>query len=154
MKLVDLREPTSFLYHVYLGCTQRECKSNESIIEEDRKMFASRISVGATEKYLVGTNRTRKQLVGLMTWKVMRRNAWNDVANKNVEQLYEVSTPCLDDHHYKKEELETVGELSKVCSQIVLKCLYFARIGIPDTVWSVNKLARAVTKWTRACDKR
>ena len=25
MKDVDLEEPTSFLDHVYLGCTQREC---------------------------------------------------------------------------------------------------------------------------------
>ena len=24
----------------------------------------------------------------------------------------------------------------------------------PDLLWSVNKLARAITKWTRACDKR
>ena len=32
MKLVDLGEPTSLLDHVYLGCTQRECKSNESFI--------------------------------------------------------------------------------------------------------------------------
>ena len=29
-----------------------------------------------------------------------------------------------------------------------------ARIGRPDTLWSVNKLARAVTKWTQACDRR
>ena len=28
MKHVDLDEPTSFLDHVYLGCTQRECKPN------------------------------------------------------------------------------------------------------------------------------
>ena len=41
-----------------------------------------------------------------------------------------------------------------VCSQIVFKCLYLARIGRPDILWSVNKLARAVTKWTRACDRR
>ena len=34
MKLADLGEPTSFLDHVYLGCTQRECKSNEKIIDE------------------------------------------------------------------------------------------------------------------------
>ena len=69
-------------------------------------------------------------------------------------QLYKVATPCLDDHNFKKEEMETVGELSQVCSQIVLKCLYLARMGRPDILWSVNILEGAVTKWTRACDKR
>ena len=44
--------------------------------------------------------------------------------------------------------------MSKVCSHIVLKCSYLARIGGPDTLWSVNKLARSVTKWTGACDRR
>ena len=39
-------------------------------------------------------------------------------------------------------------------SQKVLKCLYLARIGRPDLLWSVNKLARSITKWTKACDKR
>ena len=29
-----------------------------------------------------------------------------------------------------------------------------ARIGRPETLWSVNKLAPSITKWTRACDKR
>ena len=48
----------------------------------------------------------------------------------------------------------TVGEVSTVCSQIVLKCLYLARIGRLDILWSVNKLTRAITKWTSACDKR
>ena len=30
----------------------------------------------------------------------------------------------------------------------------FKRIGRPDILWSVNKLARSITKWTKACDKR
>ena len=76
------------------------------------------------------------------------------MANKTTQQLYKVSTPCIDDHHFKEEELKSVGELSKVCSQIVLKCLYLARIRRPDIPWSVNKLARSITKWTKACDKR
>ena len=42
-----------------------------------------------------------------------------------------------------------MGELSKVCSQIVLKCLHLARSGRPDILWSVNKLARSITKWTK-----
>ena len=41
MKLVDLGEPTSSLDPVYLGCTQRECKPNESIIDQKREMFES-----------------------------------------------------------------------------------------------------------------
>ena len=77
-----------------------------------------------------------------------------ELANKTTQQLYKVSTPCIDDHHFKEEETKSVGELSTTCSQIVLKCLYLARIGRPDILWSVNKLARSITKWTKACDKR
>ena len=50
--------------------------------------------------------------------------------------------------------MKSVGELSHVCSQIVLTYLYLARIGRPDILWSINKLARSITKWTKACDKR
>ena len=77
-----------------------------------------------------------------------------ELANKTTQQLYKVSTPCIDDHHFKEEEMKSVGELSQVCSQIVLKCLYLARIGRPDILWSVIKFARSITKWTKACDKR
>ena len=77
-----------------------------------------------------------------------------ELANRTTQQLYKVSTPCIDDHHFKQEELKSVGQLSKVCSQIVLKCLYLARIGRRDILWSVNKRARSITKWIKACDKR
>ena len=55
-----------------------------------------------------------------------------ELANKTTQQLYKVSTPCIDDHHVKEEELKSVGKLSKVSFQIVLKCLYLARSGRPD----------------------
>ena len=77
-----------------------------------------------------------------------------ELANKTTQQPYKVSTPCIDDHHFKEEETKSVGELSHVCSQTVLKCLYLARIGRPDILWSVSKLARSITKWTKAFDKR
>ena len=76
-----------------------------------------------------------------------------ELANKTTQQLYKGYTPYIVDHHLKEEELKSVGELSKVCSQSVLKCLYLARIGRPDILRSVNKLARSITKWTKACDK-
>ena len=77
-----------------------------------------------------------------------------ELANKTTEQLHKISTPNVDDHHLKEEEIKSVGELSQICSQIDLKCLYLERIGRPDFLWSVNKLARSVTKWTKTCDKR
>ena len=86
----------------------------------------------------------------------MQRSVWNDIVSWQTRRLNNSTKylPCIDDHHFKEEEMNSVGELSQVCSQIVLKCLYLARIGRPDILWSVNKLARSITKWTKACDKR
>ena len=49
-KEVDLGEPTSFLDHVYLGCTQRKCEISKDIVDNYRAMFESRIFAGRTEK--------------------------------------------------------------------------------------------------------
>ena len=151
-KEVDLAEPTSFLDHENLGCTQRECEISKDIVDNYIAMFESRISAGATEKLPHSEN------FRISSWSYdMEGHAKNcverycELANKTTQQLYKVSTPCIDDHHFKEEELKSVGELSKVCSQIVLKCLYLARIGRPDILWSVKKLARSITKWTKAC---
>ena len=43
-KEVDLGEPTSFLDHVYLECTQRHCEIIKDIVDNYRTMFESRIS--------------------------------------------------------------------------------------------------------------
>ena len=80
MKDVDLGEPTSFLDRVYLGCIQRERQISMDIVGNYRSMFESRISAGATEKFCQ-TQKPRGNLLpkhflhGLLTWKVMQRNA-------------------------------------------------------------------------------
>ena len=118
-------------------------------------MFESPISAGVTEKLPCSGNQS------ICSWSYdMEGHAkkcverYCELANKTTQQFHKVSTSCFDDHHFKEEELKSVAELSKVCSQIVLKCFYLARIGRPDIPWSVNKLARSITKWTKACDKR
>ena len=152
---VDLGEPTSFLDHVYLWCTQGPCEISKDIVDNCRNLFESRISAGATVKLPCSEN------LRISSWSYdMEGHAekcverFCELANKTTQQLCRVSNPFIDDHHFKEEELKSVGELSKVCSQIVLKCLYLARIGRPDILWSVNKFARSITKWTKACDKR
>ena len=85
MKDVDLGEPTSFLDHVYLGCIQRECQTSEDIVDNCRAMFESRISVGELKNY--HALKIWVFLHGLMTWKVMPRNAWKDIANWRIKLL-------------------------------------------------------------------
>ena len=118
-------------------------------------MFESRISAGGVEKLPFLQN------LRISSWSYdMAGNAkkcverYCELANKTTQQLYKVSAPCVDDHHFKEEEMKSVGELSHVRSQIVLKCFFMARIGRLDILWSVNKLARSITKWSKACDKR
>ena len=111
-------------------------------------MFESRILAGATEK-LPGWDKLRAKTSAWsydMEGHARKCVEWYcELANTKTEQLYKVSSPCLDDHQIRKEELENKCELSEVCFLIVLKCLYLARIGRPDILWSVKKLARSVT---------
>ena len=92
----------------------------------------------------------------LVIWKVMQRNVWSDIVslqkrrlNNSAKYLLHASMTTTS-----KKKMKSVGELSTTCSQIVLKCFHLARIGRLDILWSVNKLARSITKWTKACDKR
>ena len=132
-KEVDLGEPTSFLDHENLGCIQRQCQTSKDMFDNYRTMFESRISAGRVEKLPYPQN------LRISSWsydmaghakKCVER--YCEVANKTIQQLYKVSIPCIDDHHFKEEETKSVGEMSNTCSQIVLKCLYLARIGRPD----------------------
>ena len=123
-KEVDLGDPTSFLDHVYLGCIQRQCEISKDIVDNYRAMFESRISAGGTEKLPYSENfRTSSRAYDMEGHAKNCVERYCELANKTTQQLYKVSTPCIDDHHFKEEELKSVGELSKVCSQIVLKML-------------------------------
>ena len=67
----------------------------ENIIEEDKKMFESRIPAGATENYLgARTSRKNSRLV-VMTWKVMRRSAWKDIGKCQIGRLKSCTTSLL-----------------------------------------------------------
>ena len=78
-KEVDLGEPTSFLDHVYFGCTQRQCQISKDIVDNYRTMFESRISAGEQKNY--HSLKIFVFLHGLMTWRVMQRNVWSDLVS-------------------------------------------------------------------------
>ena len=139
---------------MYTWAALKDNAKQAKTVDNYRTMFESRISAVRVEKLPFPRN------LRISSWsydmaghakKCVER--YCELANKTIQQLYKVSTPCIDDHHFN-EETKYVGELSNTCSQIVLKSVYLERIGRPDFLWSVTTLARSITKWTKACDKR
>ena len=104
-KEVDLGEKTSFLDHVYLGCAQRQCQISKDIVDNYRTTFESLISAGGAEKLPFPQN------LRISSWSYdMEGHAkkcverYCELADKSTLQLYKVSTPCIDDHHFKEEK--------------------------------------------------
>ena len=81
MKNVGIDDTTSFLDNVHLGCTQRECKPIETIVEQYKNMLESRFLLKQMENYWDVKSRMYKQKRGLVTWKDMLKKMLNDTAN-------------------------------------------------------------------------
>ena len=133
----------TFLDHVSLGCTQSECQISKDIVDNYRSMFESRIFAGTTEKrpetkatWKSDAETTSSASYDMECHAKKCMDRYCQLANETIQQLHNVATPCMDDHQFQEEEHESVGELSTVCSQIVLECLYLSRIGRPDILWS------------------
>ena len=102
-KEVDLGEPTSFLDHVYLGCTERQC--------EIRKIRWTITEPCLNREFLTVEKLPFPQNLRISSWsydmaghakKCVER--YCELANKTTQQLYKVSTPCIDDNHLKRKK--------------------------------------------------
>ena len=71
--------------------------------------------------------------------------AGNQIRRAGIRAL----SPCSDHHQFKMEEPGKCGIIEKRLLSNFLKCSCWAPIGRPDIPWSLNNVARAVTKCTR-----
>ena len=112
----------------YLDNTTR-CLSLVFLLEQPRK-------------YQDGTTLAQKPQRGPTTWKDMLENAWNGIANWQTKRR--------SNHTRFPVLVWTITKLKGKNWRTLVNCQKFA----PIYLWSVNKLARSVTKWTQACDRR
>ena len=52
-----------------------------------------------------------------------REERYCELANRTTQQLYKVSTPCIDDHHLNEEELKSARIVKRMlsnCSEILV----------------------------------
>ena len=81
MKDVDLGEPASFLDHVHLGCTERECQNKPRYCGQSGICLNPGSLLEVRKNYLVQNTLKQTFPHGPMTWKVMQRNARSDIAS-------------------------------------------------------------------------
>ena len=172
---LELDPPVPSETNTYLGMVQSPCRIPDELINEKRKFWYNLMDM---EDPFAAANGEDKSLSGLDTALIAKPpktvnnedikgyqnsligNAidcvqfYCDLAGIKVEDLKKVPTPCLDDSQLPPSDFETKGELASVSSRVVLKALWFARLTRPDLYWTINHLARQVTKWNVACDKR
>ena len=142
MKEIDLGEPTSFLDHVCLACTQGKRETSEDIVD-NYKICSNPGSVQEQKKkYVAQGNRTQTSLHGPVICKVMQRNVWSDIVNWRTEQPSNCTKSqlhALTTTNSRKKKWDLSENCQRFAQILFQKCL---------------NLARAVTKWTKACDKR
>ena len=114
-----------FPWSCILGMYSKTMWSKQRYCRQYRTMFESRICAGSTEK--------------LPCLESLRISSWSsdieghakkcverycELANKTTQQLYKVSTPCIDDHHFKEEEMTCVGGIVECilsnCSEMLI----------------------------------
>ena len=80
---------------------------------------------------------------------------YRELANKTTQQLYKVSTPCIDDPPLQRRRNEICWRIVKY---MLSNCSEMLKLGKNWTTWysivSDIRFARSITKWTKACDKR
>ena len=94
-----------------LSRSAEKCSNHEFLLEQRKN-------------YWCGQNLTQRRLHNMEGHARKCVERYCELANNKTVQLYKVSSLCLG-HHVKKEELQSVGELAKVCSHIVLRCCSF-----------------------------
>ena len=129
----ELGEPTSFLDHFYLGCTQTECQTSKDIVHKYRQYVSNPASVlGAFEEAALFRETWREYFL-MVLWhgrscKEIRGKILRSGEQNNSTVIQSRNAMHGRPSFLKTKKMVSVGELSKVCSQIVLNCLHLARI--------------------------
>ena len=107
MEDVDLGEPTSFLAKFLVAFKENVSKET---VASYRSLFESRISAGAEELPTRASGKPVAETIS--SWSCdMEGHAkkcveiYFELVNRTTEQLYKVTTPCMDDHQVREEEI-------------------------------------------------
>ena len=122
---------------------REECSNHECLLNQ---MKITR--VGKTSRQDGRVVLRHRRTCSKMRWEVLWTGEQKDSAVKQSQVLAWMTTIS------RKRNLNQLEKCRKYLHKLSLKCLYLARSGRPDILWSSNKFAPSVTKWTGAEDIR
>ena len=158
----------------YLGCGQHEKDVSEKDAAKRLENISNHLNIGnakdtagmdgesrpiqsATTKAKTKIRGVRYDMSGFVKQTVEK---YLELTGKDEASLKKVATPAIDDHTIDPKEFEEKGELASDGpggwhpAKVLMKMLYCARIVRFDLLWTICSLARQVTKWTRASDRK
>ena len=154
-KEVDLGEPTKFLDHVYQGCTSktmwikhRYCwqLQNHVWITNFRGSNWKMTILWESSYFFVVLRygRSCQEMCGTILW-VGKQD--DSTTLQSINSMH--WRPSFQRRRVEFRERIVKSMLSN-CSEMLVLGTYWTT----DILWSVNKFARSITKWTKASDKR
>ena len=114
------QEPTSFLDHVYLGCTQRECKTNKDFLDNYRDLFESRMPASGLENCFIQKNSKQRFHLGLLIWKVCEEKR-GEIVNLQTNQFNNYTKSqlhVLTTINSKKKRWDLLGNCQKYAPKL------------------------------------
>jgi hypothetical protein len=166
-KVITTDEPAPF--GKYLGCAHKRCllpstSVPHSLIESLRKDGSDSVESLASKPKADKTEGTPSKdkitkMLPAMQYDMSGYldqcvEVYLDLAERDEAALKFAPTPSLDDGAFTDADLVESGRLGSHAAKILMKVLYAARMCRYDLLYAVCSLARSITKWSRACDKR
>ena len=152
---IHLDEPVPFTH--YLGCNQHKPKITKAEAEMRLTNIANQLP-GCNADVQVSKHEVKHDIKGIVYDMQGFLNQCVDryceFAKISKDAQKRVPTPCLGDHQIDPKELEEEGRLGKEAAKILMKTLCCAQLLRFDFFWTLCKLARSATKWTKAYDRR
>ena len=152
-KEVDLGEPTSFLDHVYLGCTQRQCEISKMLWIKTEPCLDPEFPQEQLKNY-----HARKIFEfhhGPSTWKGMPRNVWNDLwVGKQDDST---TLQSINSMHWWPSFQRRIEICWRIATCMLSICSEMIILGTDWTTWYsvVSKQTCTIDyEIDRSCDKR
>ena len=146
---IQIDEPTPFAH--YLGCNQHPTKTTAEDVKRRLENISDLLPESPKGQPKPSAHAIKSIVYDMEGFIHQCVDRYCELAKIDKSTLKPVATPCLDDHQIDPSEFESPGTLSSEAARILMTTVYCARFLRFDILWTLCKLAREVTKWTKAC---